>query len=264
MSDEIVDRIERDAGVPGLASILADRLPATDLQSLMLAVARRRAAATRPADVLRRYETDRFVQPAEADPERVDELMRQALRKLPPSFEQLELSPVAPLGTSSVVAGISQDWIVSTIRGSEVVSDPTNVLALECARRRRRDRGTPVRLSASHRALRAQRFQAPLSQHFRLLALCSAGRPRDAEQLLDEQVSFYEGFLTQIGAGPVTVDRALRKPAYYSGATFGISVRGAEVVEGGCVSWGAALLGDRKERLVVSGIGIDLLARILR
>ncbi len=53
-----------------------------------------------------------------------------------------------------------------------------------------------------------------------------------------------------------------RKPTYYRGATFGVSVAGVEVVEGGFVDWTQTLLSDRKERLVVSGIGIELLARI--
>ena len=35
---KIVERIEREAGVPGLASILAERLEPTDRQSLLLEV----------------------------------------------------------------------------------------------------------------------------------------------------------------------------------------------------------------------------------
>ena len=46
-----------------------------------------------------------------------------------PEFEPVELSPVCPLGTSSVVAGISQHLAVTTVRNTEVVSDATNVLA---------------------------------------------------------------------------------------------------------------------------------------
>ncbi len=64
MPQEIVERIERELGIPGLAEMLATQLAPTDLQSLLLEVARRRAAATMPADILRRYATDRFVRPA--------------------------------------------------------------------------------------------------------------------------------------------------------------------------------------------------------
>ena len=34
--NKIVERIEREAGVPGLVSLLAERLRPTDLQSLLL------------------------------------------------------------------------------------------------------------------------------------------------------------------------------------------------------------------------------------
>jgi hypothetical protein len=64
-----------------------------------------------------------------------------------------------------------------------VVSDSTNVLALECAIRRREflqmnsKSSDPVHLAASHRLLRAQRYQDPKSiAHFSAFALCSAGR----------------------------------------------------------------------------------------
>ena len=50
---------------------------------------------------------------------------------LPPEYEPVELSPLAPLGTSSVVGTVHQNKVVSTSRNSEVLSDPTNVLALE-------------------------------------------------------------------------------------------------------------------------------------
>jgi hypothetical protein len=262
VTDKLVERIEREAGVPGLAELLAERLAATDLQSLLLAVARRRAARTTPSQLLRRYEQDRFSRPSPLDPGPVDELERRALARLPATFERLELSPVCPLGTSSVLGGVSQDWTVATIRGGEVLSDSTNVLALECALRRRRDRSRTVRLCALHRLVRAQPFEPPFLQHFRLLALCSAGRSGEDDTLLAEQLAFYERFLGELVPGRVTVDSTPRKPAYYGGPTFGISVAGTEVVEGGFVDWTQRLLGDRKERLLISGVGTELLARV--
>ena len=47
-----------------------------------------------------------------------------------------------------------------------------------------------------------------------------------------------------------------------AGATFALGVGGYELVEGGFVDWSARLLGDRKERLLISGIGLELLARL--
>jgi len=181
----IVDRIEREAGVPGLASILAEKLDPTDLQSLLLEVYRMRAARRSPADVLLDHGRNRFVAPSPVTPARALEWELALLAELPPDFEAVTLSPVCPLGTSSVVAGVSQNWAVATSRNTEVVSDSSNVLALECALRRRKllpEDGksvAPVHLAASHRLLRTERFlRANSYAHFSTFVLCSAGRTR--------------------------------------------------------------------------------------
>jgi hypothetical protein len=57
VDDRLVERISREAGVPDLVEILAERLSPTDLQSLLLAVYRRRAATVTPAKLLERYAT---------------------------------------------------------------------------------------------------------------------------------------------------------------------------------------------------------------
>jgi hypothetical protein len=180
---KIVERIEREVGAPGLASLLAERLEPTDLQSILLDVYRLRARRRRPSAVLSDYEANRFVRPSTLSPVRLLEWERIAFSELPPEFQPVALSPVCPLGASSVVASVDQNWAVSTARNTEVVSDSTNVLALECALRRRQlSRAHPksteaVHLATSHRLLRAQRYDAPgLVPHFSLFALCSAGR----------------------------------------------------------------------------------------
>lgn len=181
--NKIIARIERETGVPGLASILAERLPPTDLQSLLLEVYRLRASRRNPSDVLSDYESDRFTRPSGLSPLRLLAWEQTAFACLPAEFAPVELSPVCPLGTSSVVAGVDQNWAVATSRNSEVVSDATNVLALECALQRRQllradpKSAQPVHLAASHRMLRGQQFKGALSvPHFSLFCLCSAGR----------------------------------------------------------------------------------------
>jgi hypothetical protein len=181
--NKIVERIERESGVPGLVSILAERLTPTDLQSLLIEVYRRRSRRRRPSDVLADYESDRFVHPSSVSPSRLIAWEQIAFSELASEFQLLALSPVCPLGSSSAVAAIDQNWAVATARNTEVVSDSTNVLALECAvRRRAHIRANPksmdsIHLAASHRLLRAQRYRDPRSvSHFDAFAMCSAGR----------------------------------------------------------------------------------------
>ena len=200
--NKILERIEREAGVPGLATILAERLDSTDLQSLLLEVYRMRSQRRQPSAVLADYHTNRFVRPASLSPARLLEWERVAFSNLPPEFEPIELSPACPLGTCSAVAPVDQNWSVTTIRNTELVSDSTNVLALECAVRRReqlraQSKSTgAVHLAASHRVLRGQHYDNPnLLAHFRLFALCSAGRDKRAWQFeiksLALHISFY-------------------------------------------------------------------------
>ncbi|MEV4463982.1 hypothetical protein AB0J51_10185 [Micromonospora echinofusca] len=152
-------------------------LATADLRTLLLAVARDRAATVRPADLIRRWRSDRFTRPAMADPRALAAVEARLWELLPAQFAGVDLSPVAPLGTCSAVAPVSQDRIVTTLRATEVVSDPTNALALEAAIRRRGQPGdSAVHLAACHRVLRAQDFGPGFSAHFRLFTLVSSAR----------------------------------------------------------------------------------------
>ena len=157
-------RLTADRDVAMAFEVLTRRLSGSDLTSLLLEVMKQRADTLAPADVLHRYRTDRFVVPSTVDAVALAELSAHALKTLGPDYEPIELAPVAPLGAHSTVARISQNRVVTTIRGSEVAADPTNSLALELAIRRRRLLADDprsieqVRLCAINRVTRAQRF----------------------------------------------------------------------------------------------------------
>ena len=268
-------RIERATGVPDLAEVLAERLAPSDLTALLLDVARRRAARLEPADVLRRYERDRFVRPAEGD---TSETERVALSLVPDDFERVDLSPLAPLGSGSVLAGVSQDWAVATARGTEAVADVTNVLALEAALSRRKWRDE-TKLYACERVVRPQAADDPARlAHFRLLGLCTAGRGerwQDWEtRNATEHLAFYWKLLADLGVtgaeirlgGGLELEVAAtsdpQERPYYAGGWFSIDVDGANVADGGFVDWTQKLLSDRKERCLISGVGIERLASL--
>ncbi|MGH2809129.1 MAG: hypothetical protein ACRDKT_17835 [Actinomycetota bacterium] len=307
MDERLIRRIEREAGLSGLLDALTS-LPATDLQSLLLAVYEQRATALTPSDVLRQYEENRFVAPSTTVSRKFHELDALALSLLDERYEWLDLSPVAPLGATAALGDLDQTRMVSTIRNTEVASDPTNVMALEAALRRRRNDAI-VRLATSQRVVRGQTFDHPLArQHFRLIALCSAGRDRghhafEFEALL-EHLRFYLRFLAQaadIGVRATTqrvllsafsgdalvpiLEREVSEPLraefeievgfdqdreaarnYYDDIAFSVEVRGPEhelaIVDGGFVMWTQKLLGNNKERLLISGVGTELLASL--
>jgi hypothetical protein len=120
---------------------------------------------------------DAFVAPSALDQRTshaLDGIALEAARE----FEALLLSPVVPLGTCSRLAPTSQDRTLSAARGLEVVSDPTNVLALDCARRLARDPRADLRLAKVHQVLRAQALppKRGFARHLRMLALAEAAR----------------------------------------------------------------------------------------
>jgi len=202
MTDKIIPRILRETRHPDLLEILATRLNPSDLQSLMLEVYRQRVEKLTPPDVMKQYEHNRFVQPAAADPQKQLAFDQLAYSLLPADVEVVELSPVAPLGSNSVVATVDQNNAVTTTRNTEVCSDCTNVMALECAKRRRdivkhnpqvKDR---IKLCTSQRLVRAQTFSgAATFAHFRILALCTAGQDEGKRKFeteaLVEHIDFY-------------------------------------------------------------------------
>jgi hypothetical protein len=300
VKDEILRRIERELGVPDIAERLGGRIQQADLHSLLLEVFRRRAEARTPADVLADYRSNRFVTPSPSDPRMLARFDAAAFAALPSDFEALELSPVSPLGTSSVLATVHQDKVLASIRSVEVLSDATNVLALECAVRRKKSQA-PVNLAASHRHLRASFFSGPhMFAHFRIFGLCSAGRDsgegRFHLRAVTSHLRFYAGLLTSF-MGPdfairfaltdlasesprdvwrlsfprveVTFDQSRESGrGYYHDVCFKIHARDRngewlELGDGGGVDWTAKLLSNAKERTVISGISSERICALM-
>ena len=148
----------------------------SDRRGELLAAARAEAARRRPTDLLHQWSTDATVRPSSVDLRTTVAYDALALGAAP-DYEALLLSPVAPMGAASVVAPTSQDRTLSTIRASEVVSDPTNVLALEAARRLRAGPRAHARLCTVHQVLRMQPGAGGpgRTRHFRLFVLADAG-----------------------------------------------------------------------------------------
>lgn len=158
------------------------RLSPSESTPRWLELARAQVERRRPADLLRQFTDDPFVAPAPVDQRRLhrlDGIWLDAAR----DYVAVKLSPVAPLGSCSVVAPTSQDRTLSANRGTEVVSDPTNVLALESARRWQKARND-VRLCTIHQVLRAQKLPPVegFTQHFRLACLTETGAARPSDE----------------------------------------------------------------------------------
>ena len=164
-------------------------LSGSDFTSVMLAVARLRAARQTPASVLRRYRSDPFVQPAGAHSARLRRAEDLLVGSLPAEFETLTLSPLVPIGTHAVLGPLSQDKVVTAMRACEAAADPTNALALEAAVRRIHARDDQVRLAAFQRVVRVQPVRPGYFAHFSLLGLVTVGRDDGGHRFERESVA---------------------------------------------------------------------------
>lgn len=278
----------------------------SELTTILLEVMRQRSTSTSAAAVLARMDRDRFTRTAVAAPpvlRRVESVLASAL---PAGTEELCLAPLAPFGTHHAVAGVDQHRVVSTIRGSEVAADPTVVLAMEAATRRRRllaedpRSAVMVSLAAFQRVTRAQRFQGPSSfAHFAVSGLVTAGRDTGNEQFEALALEMHTAHMVD-GLRRLGVDRIEILVSDFTGGRLGQAVTGLadrwpdddvhvmafpdrtrargyytdlalevhvvvdgermEVGDGGTTDWTQRLVASRKERLFISGLGVERLA----
>ncbi len=174
MAERGVERAERRLDAPGLAGRLADELSGSELTSLLLAVTRRRSRRVTVAGLLAAAGRDPTVAPSDVDA-RLLHRVTGAFLDAAEGFEAVELAPVSPVGLNTALGGIDQNNVLASVRGTEVLADPTAAHALVAAQRRRAGAGE-VRLCSSERLLRLQPFEGELwRQHFRIGALTSSG-----------------------------------------------------------------------------------------
>ena len=282
---------------------LAERLSASELWSLLLEVFNARARQRTPGSLLEQWTRDGFVRPSPIDQRTMTAVETEVLAAAA-QFEAVELSPLAPLGVCSVVGLASQNKIVSALRGTEVVSDPTNVLALECARRLRADAGAIVRLATCHRTVRAQPVpkQSGFAQHFRIFCLASAGREqRDQAFVVSELATHIATFVAVLdrleragfsfpnrrlallatpertsladriasSVSGLTIERRPLDHPYYAGLRYMLwcgegAGGGVPLIDGGAFDWMGTLTANRKMVFVASGMGSQLVPILFR
>lgn len=303
----IADRLAEKTGCPGLIDILTEKLSLSELNSVLLEVFRRQTGQISPAELLRQYRQNRFVQPSAIDPLALlalDTQLFQAARQA--GFTAMTLSPLSPLGTCSVTSPTSQHKVVSALRGTEVTADATNLLALESVRRRQSDHfpDAILHLCASHRHVRAQPpVMKGHTAHFQVFCLTSAGRDTGNGQFEQEALfrhwGFYHDFLQKrlgfplrfqltdlsadereerllaaIAAGleerkwPFEMRRAKTgSQPYYRLLQAKIFIpwgeREVDIADSGFTDWTQQLSGNRKERFLISGMGTELLERVI-
>jgi hypothetical protein len=301
-----IQRIINKVGTDHILQLLGEQIPLSDLNTLLLEVFRKVTDASSASELLKRYSNNRFVNPAEINPIQLKNLEIKTLEMAQSfSYNPIQLSPVAPLGSCSIVATADQNKIISALRGTEVVADATNLLALHICDSIKlgtlKNDGDSIRFSTTHRHVRAQNFNKPgLLPHFHLFCMVTSGKDKGSysfeKQSFFEHINVYQKIFASLfhtnikvsisGRSGYTDSEGLihnmikyikeKSPEivvfvntnkinndYYKGLQFTIIVNlnGQEqnIGDGGFVDWSQKLLSNKKERMMISAIGLDRL-----
>jgi len=301
-SDKILQKILQKLGGEHFLKQISE-LSGSEINSLLLEIFRLRAHDIQPAQLLTDFENNRFVAPANINTLEGKELELSWLKYAKfQGFEPVTLSPVAPLGSCSAMATVSQHKVISSLRGTEVVADATNMLALKIAQdfKKDLDKDKTIRYVTTHRHIRSQQFENPnFTAHFGIFCLAAGGFNKGSYlfelQHLNEHISiilslletvfpdtemyikFYlkdpksplEGLLTQ----PQYIWHKLPysfvddfENKYYQNIQFKVFLKLGEheidIADGGCVDWTQKLLSNQKHQLFISGIGMELVQKL--
>jgi len=303
--DEITKRLLTGLGDMELVEKFLT-LPNSDFNSLMLKLFQSRANDTSPVEMLKAFQSNRFCVPSELDPVSYHVLETEFLstaQKL--DIKPVLLSPAAPFASSSVFGCVDQNNVVSAVRGTEILSDPTNMLSIiiaEQLKNKKTDNITPIHYCTTARVLRAQTFPNTNRHfsHFGIFCIVSSGKDNGSygceSVLLQKQLSFYrkmlldkydanlsivlrkrrgysnaDGFLNRMAElikkefpdTPLSLDLEHEDNNYYKGINYNISMEKdgnkIEIGDGGFVDWMQSMTNNKKERCLISGIGLDRL-----
>ncbi|WP_343307964.1 hypothetical protein AAHN97_12485 [Chitinophaga niabensis] len=297
ISTHIISRLDLQSFV----SVLARELNGSELNTVLLDVFNKRVQQETASTLLNKYARNKLVKPFETDVIKLKENELSCYKLLASKgFEPIELSPVAQLGTSSVVATVDQKKVLTALRNTEVQADPTNAIALHYAwLKKKRVLGKTTRnYSNISRILRTQAFSNPhFTPHFSVLCLVSCGRDTgsfnfEREELLKQisissqickevfgiqQLYFeiipgkgYDSLSPMITDLPDSLAISVVEPDnsnnYYYGFRIKMKIVLDDVVyeigDGGLLDWTQQLLANKKERMMTMGIGFQILHQL--
>ena len=300
----IIDRILTQLGDGALLDKLL-ALPKSDLNSFLLQLFEKQTNKTAPTDVVKAFEQNRFSVPSDVDPVAYHMLETAFLSSAQKNgIKPVLLSPAAPLASCSVFGCVHQNKVLSATRGTEMLSDPTNMLAIIMAaqlKNKKIDNQNPLHYCATARVLRAQAFPntGRHFSHFGVFGLVSSGKDNGSsylceKELLQKHLSYYKELLVEkydaqllvvckkrsgfpaaffdsavqlmqntFPDVPLSFDESPDENNYYQGMQFKVYMEKEdakiEIGDGGFVDWMQKMTGNKKERCLISGIGLDRL-----
>lgn len=154
---------------------------ANKFNSTIIEIFNQRSREISPATLLNNYQNKHSLyEPSKIDPRIYNVISNIFFDSVDKDFECVELSPINPFGLNAALTATSQNNVLSAARNSEVVSDSSIAMSLECAHRIKNLKIDKVNLASSTRLLRTQNYgngkKSHWSQHFRACSLVSGFR----------------------------------------------------------------------------------------
>lgn len=300
--EKIIQKIEEKLGIPDLVTQMDEKLSNSEINSLLMELFSRKAARMQPAELLRQFSQNRFCTPSPLQTIPLKQYEIEWLTHVQQSgFHPVTLSPLAPLGNCSAMGPVHQNKVVSALRGTEVVADATNMLALIIAAAFQKGNKGIRKYAATHRHVRGQYFTNPaFTAHFSVCCMATGGQDQghfsfECRQLV-EHITTYTDFLAREFENDDLVIKLYLKDhqrvfhekldsciqpfkncyqvdivhesgnAYYQLLQFKVFLKhkgnSIDLADGGFVDWTQQLLQNKKQRLLISGVGIELIFKI--
>lgn len=310
MKKDIGDHIISKLDLQDIVKILSEELSGSELNTILLDIFNRRVQQETSSSLLNKYERNKLVKPAQIDVLKYKEDELNCYKILAgKGFDPIELSPVAQLGTSSVIATVDQKKVLTALRNTEVQADPTNAIALHYASLKKKGKSDSKTYNYGNisRVIRTQAFSNPnFTPHFSVLGLISCGKDTgsfnfEKEELFKHLTTLYEickkiygleqvyseiipckGYDSQ---NPLIKDSisyvrernddfsvSIVEPDYENNYYYGFRIKLKtilngdvyEIGDGGLLDWTQQLLTNRKERMMTSSIGPQLLHQLTK
>ncbi len=182
-------------------------LPKSDLNTLLLEAYKLQAEKLTPTGLLKAYQTNRFAVPSEVDPIAYHQMEANLLKiaeKM--GISGILLSPSAPFGSCSVFGCVDQNNVISAARGTETLSDPTNMLAVIISDGLKNgviEKTQTVHYCTTARVVRAQALPGGKGcfSHFGIFCMVSSGKDGGSysceKELLVKQLSYYKRLFSE-------------------------------------------------------------------
>jgi hypothetical protein len=232
----IIDRILDEAGDADLLDKMLS-LRKSDFNTIMLEAYKSQTEKLSPTALLKAYQVNRFTVPSKIDPIAYHQIETELLKIAGDmGICGILLSPSAPLGSCSVFGCVDQNNVISAARGTETISDPTNMLAIIISNGLKSGEITKkqtIHYCTTARVVRAQVFSGDRSfSHFGIFCMVSSGTDTGSysceKELIVKQLAYYKRLL--IGKYGAKLSVTLRKRNGYTDGD-GFFKRMAELIE---------------------------------